>query len=506
MECQQPCVDRPEEARRRKVEAPAYGSRRGRALKTLFAFTLDLRTRDHAGLAEAARTGEIVPVLIVDPARVARLRASPRRAAFYCAAVAALDASIRAAGARLIVRRGPTGSTLRSLARGAGAATVAWSIRYDAQEMRIDRDVQSALEESGLRVLAVHDAPVIPPEETALAHRTGEGWRAFVPYFECWHALVPAPAAPDVRFALTQIASEALPEPSEFGERGVPLPAAAPADAEAKLAAFVAGPILAYGITRNVPAAGPTSELSAELSFGTISARAVVRAACERASDPFLLVEERMAVRLWLRALAQRDFFLQLAWYNETLADAPLQEKMRHFAFARSHPLLGAWRTGTTGFPLVDAGMRELHATGRMHPRIRAVAASFLCFDLGVDWRVGRDEWDRMLVEDSAALATANWQWIAGVGADLAAFPRIYNPVKQAHRFDPAADYVRRWIPELAGLPDAVIFERRDGRAQMALPLFGERGYPAPILDHEAAARAFIARYRAEVEPPPLAR
>jgi deoxyribodipyrimidine photo-lyase len=141
-----------------------------------------------------------------------------------------------------------------------------------------------------------------------------------------------------------------------------------------------------------------------------------------------------------------------------------------------------------------------------MHPRVRSVAASFLCFDLGVDWRVGRDEWDRLLVEDSAALATANWQWIAGVGADLAAFPRIYNPVKQAHRFDPAADYVRRWIPELAGLPDAVIFERRDGRAQMALPLFGERGYPAPILDHEAAARAFLARYRAEVEPPPLAR
>jgi len=483
-----------------------YASRRDRALKTLFAFTLDLRTRDHAGLAEAARTGDIVPVLIIDPARVARLRASPRRAAFYCAAVAALDAAIRAAGARLIVRRGPTGPTLRSLARGVGATTVAWSIRYDAREIRFDRDVQSALEESGLRVLAVHDAPVIPPEDTALAHRTGDGWRAFVPYFERWHALVPAPSVPDVRFALTQIASEALPEPLEFGERELPLPAASPADAEAKLAAFVAGPILAYGITRNVPAAGPTAELSAELSFGTISARAVVRAACERASDPFLLVEERTAVRLWLRALAQRDFFLQLAWYNDTLADQPLQEKMRHFAFARSHPLLGAWRMGATGFPLVDAGMRELHATGRMHPRIRAVAASFLCFDLGVDWRVGRDEWDRLLVEDSAALATANWQWVAGVGADLAAFPRIYNPVKQAHRFDPAADYVRRWIPELAGLPDAVIFERRDGRAQMALPLFGERGYPAPILDHETAARAFLARYRAEVEAPPLAR
>ncbi len=457
-------------------------------------------------MAAAARFGEVIPVLIIDPARVGRLRASPRRAAFYCAAVAALDAAIRAAGSRLIVRRGATAATLRSLARGLGASTVAWSIRYDAAEVRSDREVQSALEEAGIRVLAVHDAPVVSPEDAALAHRTGEGWRAFVPFCERWQAAVPVAAAPPVRFAHAEVSSEALPAPLEFGERAVELPAATPAAAAAKLAAFLAGPVLAYGIARNVPSAGPTADLSAELSFGTIAARSVVRAACERAADPFLLTEERTAVRLWLRSLAQRDFFLQLAWHYDTLAGQPLQEKMRGFAFARSHPLLGAWRTGMTGFPLVDAGMRELHATGRMHPRIRAIAASFLCFDLGVDWRVGREEWDRLLIEESAALATGNWQWVAGVGADLAAFPRIYNPLKQAQRFDPTAAYVRRWIPELAGVPDAAIFERRDGRAQLALPLFGERGYPAPILDHEQAARGFLRRYRAEVEHSPLAR
>ena len=133
-----------------------------------------------------------------------------------------------------------------------------------------------------------------------------------------------------------------------------------------------------------------------------------------------------------------------------------------------------------------------------MHGRIRAVAASFLCFDLGIDWRVGRDAWDELLVEDSPALATGNWQWIAAVGADLA-FPRIYNPLKQARRFDPTASYVRRWIPELAALPDAAILDRRDGEAQLALPLFGPRTYPPPMLDHEHAARDFLARYRREV-------
>jgi len=438
-------------------------------------------------------------VLVVDPVRSARLRASPRRAAFYCAAVAALDAAIAARGGRLIVRRGATAATLRSLARGIGAQTVAWSVRYDAKEIRADRDVQAALEESGIRVVAVHDAPVVPPEDIAVAHRSGDGWRAFVPYFERWRALIPVDAPAPVHFARVEVASEALPVAAEFGGREDDAGSVSPAAAAVKLAAFINGPILGYGIARNVPDAGATSELSAELSFGLISARSAVRGACARATDPFLLSEETTAVRLWLRALAQRDFFLQLGWYNDALDDAPLQEKMRRFAFARSHPQLDAWRSGTTGFPLVDAGMRELRATGRMHPRVRAISASFLCFDLGVDWRIGRDEWDRFLIEDDPALAMANWQWVAGVGADLAAFPRIYNPVKQAHRFDPAAGYVRRWIPELAGLPDATIFERGERQPQLALPLFGARQYPAPILDHEEAARTFLARYRAEV-------
>jgi deoxyribodipyrimidine photo-lyase len=177
---------------------------------------------------------------------------------------------------------------------------------------------------------------------------------------------------------------------------------------------------------------------------------------------------------------------------------------MRGFAFARTHAHLDAWRSGRTGFPLVDAGIRELRATGWMHPRLRAVAASFLCFDLSVDWRVGRDEWDHYLIEDDPALATGNWQWIAAVGADLAAYPRIYNPLKQARRFDPTGAYVRRWIPELAGAPDVAILDPLLARheRQLQLPLFGQTGYPMPVLDHEQAARAFLARYAREVRAP----
>jgi deoxyribodipyrimidine photo-lyase len=170
---------------------------------------------------------------------------------------------------------------------------------------------------------------------------------------------------------------------------------------------------------------------------------------------------------------------------------------MRAFSFARTHPALERYRAGKTGYPLVDAGIRELHATGWMHPHVRAVAASFLCFDLGVDWRIGRDEWDRWLIEDDPALASGNWQWVAGVGADMAQYPRIYNPEKQRRRYDPSGAYVRRWIPELANVPVGAWDSAVRDQPQLTLPLFEGDAYPRPIVDHEREARAFLERYRA---------
>src|SRR5438270_11759888 len=150
--------------------------------RAIFAFSRDLRLSDHAGLAAAARHGDVVPVLVVDPVSAARLRRSSRRAAYYCAAVAALDADLRARGSSLIVRRGNPGQALRGLARAAGAAVVGWSCGYDAKSIRRDRDLQSTLEEAGLRALPVHDAPAVPPEDSAAEHSRGDGYRAFVPY------------------------------------------------------------------------------------------------------------------------------------------------------------------------------------------------------------------------------------------------------------------------------------------------------------------------------------
>lgn len=473
--------------------------------RVVFAFTRDLRLRDHSGLAVASRVGPIVPAIVIDSLLTERLRTSPRRAAAYCAAVAALDRDLRARGTRLIVRRGHAGPVLRSLARSAAASAVGWSFGYDGKALRADRDLQSVFEEAGLRALPVHDAPVIPPEDGAAVHRSGAGYRAFVPYHARWRAFAPPESIAPAVFAAHDLQTEALPQPAEFGAAGASGPELSEAAAAAACARYLELPVLGYASGRDVPAADGTSRLSADLAFGTIAARTVVRAVYERGRDPFLLTEEKMSLRLFLRAFAQRDFFLQLAWFSEALGETPLQPKMRAFRFALTHPLLAAWCEGRTGFPLVDAGIRELHQTGWMHPRVRAVAASFLCFDLGVDWRIGRDEWDRWLIEDAPALATGNWQWIAGVGADLAAYPRIYNPLKAARRFDPATTYVRRWIPELGlALDDAILDPYALGSArQLGFDLFGPPRYPAPVLDHGAAARAFLERYGREVRPAP---
>ncbi|MGP6156183.1 MAG: FAD-binding domain-containing protein [Vulcanimicrobiaceae bacterium] len=466
--------------------------------RALFLFTRDLRLEDHAGLLEAARYGAVVPALVFDSHARERVGRNPGRAAYYCGALASLEAALAARGARLICRRGPLVSTVRRLARDAATQTVVWSAAYDAASRERGRRLQSSLEEAGVRALIVHDAPAVPPEASAAA-RTAEGglgYRALAPFMAAWAELPRSRLAGPIRFAALEIASEALPSAEEFGVTALEVP---PSEARTlrALDAYLASHVLRYGAARNVPGAEPTSRLAPDLSFGTIAARTVLARADERLRDRFLLAEERFSLRAFVRALAQRDFFLQLAWFFEGARDEAFQARMRGFPFATRHPALEAWREGRTGYPLVDAGIRQLRETGWMHPRVRLVAASFLCFDLGVAWRIGRDEWDRHLVEDEPALATGNWQWVAGVGADLAQFPRIFNPHKQARALDPRGAYMRAWLPELASLPDADVLDPAAAtrRAQLVLPLFDGAFYPPPVVDHETAARAFLRRY-----------
>jgi deoxyribodipyrimidine photo-lyase len=464
----------------------------------IYRFTNDLRLDDHAGLATAAARGPVFPLLVIDETTSARLKRSPRRAGFFCESVRGLDAELRERGSRLCVRRGNPASVITQVAREIDATGAGWSAGYDGPAIERDRALQSELEERGLAAEIVHDAPAIAPEESAAA-RSGEGpgYRAFAPYFEAWSRLqISSYEHPLLlRFAHFEARSERLPEPVEFDGTNSGI-AAGPAHARHSLDRFLRDGATQYALASTVPAEDRTSHLSAHLSFGAISARTVARAVHDRINDPFMLSEERLSLRLFLRALAHRDFFLQLSWFHPHTNVEPLQEKMRKFEWLGSHPGLEAWRSGTTGYPLVDAGIRQLRATGWMHPHVRAVAASWLCFDLGVDWRIGRDEWDTLLIEDDLALATGNWQWIAGVGADMAQYPRIYNPERQRRRYDAAGVYVRRWIAELRHVPLEEWYGRRAASPQLSLSLWDGQSYVRPSLDHAVAARAFLRRYR----------
>src|SRR5581483_3616968 len=409
---------------------------------------------------------------------------------------------LRDRGSRLIVRRGPAGEVLKAVAAESGATGAAWSIGYGANAAATSERVQSELEEAGYEAVTVHDAPAVPPDETAEAHSgAGDGYRAFAPYFEVWRELpVVSHEHPLLlRFAGDDLASEALPSPGEFAAGSASVKAGAAAAREA-FDRFLRDDAAHYAEAALLPAEDGTSRLSAHLSFGTISSRSMVAAIRERMRDASRPAHERASLRSFLRALARRDFLLQLAWFHPRTFDEPLQEKMREFSFAQSHPALEAWRKGATGFPLVDAGIRQLRDTGWMHPHVRAIAASFLCFDLGVDWRIGRDEWDALLVEDDDALATGNWQWIAGVGADMAQYPRIYNPERQRRRIDADGRYVRRWIPELERVPVAYWNDRASRSRQLALELSVPGAYPQAVIDHGEAGRAFLARYRAFIK------
>jgi deoxyribodipyrimidine photo-lyase len=469
----------------------------------IYRFSTDLRLDDHAGLAAAASFGEVLPVLVIDDALATRLQASPRRAAFFCAAVRSLAGELRERGSNLLVRRGAPAKIIAQLASEIGAIGAAWSASYDSSGILQEQRLQSELEEAGLVAVQVHDAPVVPPEESAAAHSgSSPGYRAFAPYFDRWWTLaVPWYESPLLlRFVASGLRGDALPEPRDF-QSAETADEAGSACAHRQLERFLRERAAQYAVAAQIPAEDATSRLSAHLTFGTISARTIARRVRERLADPFAVAEERLSLRLFLRALARRDFFLQLSWFYPHTHDEPLQEKMRGFALATTHRDLEAWIAGKTGHPLVDAGIRQLQQTGWMHPGVRAVAASVLCFDLGVDWRVGRDEWNRWLIEDDPAVATGNWQWIACVGADMAQYPRIYNPERQRRRYDPAGAYVRRWIPELRHIPPEAWHGRASDSAQLALGLFDGETYPRPVVEHASAALAFLARYRAFVSP-----
>lgn len=422
-------------------------------------FRRDLRLDDHPALAASAASGRtVIPVVVVDPA----LRQSPtmglRRWQRFEAAVVALDRDLRAVGGRLILRSGDPREVLAQLMAETGAAGVVATRDYTAYAVQRDAAVAITVP------LHLHSgALVVEPEVTGHV-------RVFTPFFRRWASHgpgLPLPTPSRIRVP-DDIVSDPLPSGTPQGGP----------EALLRLERFARENAAAYELDRNRLDRDGTSGLAADFHFGTLSAR---RAAATVPSAAFV------------RQLAWRDWAHHLLWF-EPGGGPRVPGSQTEVRWRDDVEGVEAWKDGRTGYPAVDAAMRQLRAEGTMHNRARMIVASFLTKHLLVDWRVGEAHFLRELEDGDVANNRLGWRWTAGVGPDAAPFIRMFNPVLQGERFDPEGRWVRRWIPEIAGLPNDVVHR------PWTSPGGPPPGYPSPIVDHAAArARAlgaFAARSR----------
>jgi deoxyribodipyrimidine photo-lyase len=457
----------------------------------------DLRLHDNPPLVAALAAHErVVPVFVLDPALLGGRFASGPRTGFLLACLRELDAALRARGGGLAIRRGEPAAELRALAAETAACAVYWASDATPYALARDRRVRAALREAGV------DAVPGPGNFVADVGRprtaAGGPFTVFTPFHRAWSALERRPVhrapveLPPLPRGLDRGALSALRELGLRDAAALPEPAAQPGEtaARAALARFLADDLDAYA-DRHDRLAGGTSGLSPHLRFGTLSAREVEQRARRRGGA---------GAQVFVRQLAWRDFYAHVLLHHPGNRLHEHQPRMRALEWDEDPDLLAAWQEGRTGYPLVDAGMRQLRASGWMHNRARLVVGSFLTKDLQLDWRAGEAWFMRWLLDGDVAQNNGNWQWIASVGVDPApAFRRLLNPTLQQRRHDPEGDYVRRWVPELRGVPDAQLAEpwRMSAGEQRASGCVIGRDYPAPLVDHAVERRRALARYRA---------
>ena len=467
-------------------------------------FRLDLRLADNPALHAARKAGgPIIPVFIWSPEEEAPWPPGGASKWWLHQSLAALEANLRAAGSRLVIHRGRAVDALLALAKETGAKAVFWNRRYEPAALARDKAALGALGAAGIEAESFN-ASLLHEPWTNL-NQAGKPFQVFTPFWR--HSLaMEDPAAPTA--APRDIASPARwPKSLALAEleleprrqwadafRGLWQPGEA--GAAAALKAFLSREFGHYGEQRNRPDVLGTSRLSPHLHFGEIGPHQVWHGLKAMAA------KRGLAANAWrgsqfLAEIGWREFAHHLLYHFPHTPDEPLRADFKKFPWRQNAAWLEAWQRGRTGFPIIDAGMRELWTTGWMHNRVRMIVASFLVKDLLISWREGaRWFWDTLLDADLAN-NTLGWQWTAGCGADAAPFFRIFNPMTQGEKFDPKDDYVRRWCPELAKLP-ADWVHRPDKAPECVLWAAGVepgRDYPPPIVSHaiarEVALEAF---------------
>jgi deoxyribodipyrimidine photo-lyase len=480
---------------------------------TILWFRLDLRLADNPALRAVTERGRgVLPVFIWAPEAPWEPGAASRW--WLHQSLAALDTALGRLGSRLVIRRGPTAQALQSLIRETGADAVFWNRRYEPAVLARDARIDKLLRTGGVEVQTFNAALLREPWE--IANRSGKPFQVFTPFWR--HCLaqseprepLPAPRrllAPGQWPKSTPLQALEL-EPKINWTAGIQA-AWQPGEpgAQARLREFIAGALSTYDDQRNRPDLPGTSRLSPHLHFGEISPHQIWHAVKRAAAKPSL-PDGAWRNSRFLTELGWREFAYHLLLHFPHTPDQPLRAEFARFPWRPNPAWLKAWQRGRTGYPLVDAGLRQLWTTGWMHNRVRMVAASLLVKHLQLSWTEGaRWFWDT-LVDADLANNTLGWQWTAGCGADAAPFFRIFNPAAQGEKFDPEGAYVRHWVPELARLPSKWLHQPAKAPAAVlsqAGVVLG-RTYPEPVVNHFAAREAALEAYasiRAAPEPVP---
>ena len=464
-------------------------------------FRQDLRLADNPALRDAVQAGaSIIPIYILDDDNAGSWKMGGASRWWLHHSLNALRNGL---SGNLFFYRGDARLVIAELVKSTKASAVHWNRCYEPWRMKRDGDIKSMLEENGVEAKSFNGSLLFEP--WVVKKDDGTPYRVFTPYFRrgCLKAgqpAVPLPAPKKINFAdspakaLSIEALELLPtihwdkqlEPHwTIGEKG----------AQKRFAAFLDDGLRGYKEGRNYPAKDHTSRMSPYLHFGEISPRTLwhdIRARmvadhAETDGDHFL------------SELGWREFSHSLLYFNHDLPTQPLQKRFSAFPWVKDDRGLLAWQRGMTGYPIVDAGMRELWQTGYMHNRVRMIVGSFLVKDLRLHWSEGEKWFWDCLVDADLANNAASWQWIAGCGADAAPYFRVFNPTGQGEKFDPQGDYVRRFCPELSKLPDDLIhrpWEAPPLILQQAGVTLGKT-YPKPIVDHKQAREKALAAFQA---------
>ena len=453
-------------------------------------FTRDLRIRDNPALVAAVHDGGpdgVVPLFVLDDAVLATAHGRPNRLGFLLESLADLDASLRGLGGALIVRRGSWVDEVLAVAGATDALGIHLAEDHSSfARTRFDRLTAGAAR-AGIEVHVHPGITVVPPGElapTTSRSRSENGasagfdeYKVFTPYHRAWlaHRWRDVVATPSAVVVPDGVAPGSIPALAELtdGARSPDVIEGGESVALARLKAWAGRRLRTYEADHDDLAGDRTSRISADLHLGCLSPLEVATRLRRRdGGGPFV------------RQLCWRDFYHQVLAARPDAAHADYRPRGDRWNVDDDE--LQAWKDGRTGYPVVDAGMRQLRREGFVHNRARMVVASFLVKDLYLDWRLGAAHFLDLLVDGDLANNQLNWQWVAGTGSDTNAH-RVFNPLRQAERFDPDGDYIRRYVPELDGLPAK---EAHDPSPQVR----AERGYPAPIVDHAEAVAGYRSR------------